>query len=72
MVCPNIKQNEGTLDRVIRVVIGSVALLAAYFWLGGTAQLVAYIVGAIALVTGLIGFCGIYTILGISTRPIKK
>lgn len=72
MVCPNIKQNEGTLDRVIRVMVGSVALLAAFFWLSGALQMVAYIVGAIALVTGLIGFCGIYAVFGISTCKTKK
>lgn len=72
MVCPNINQNEGTFDRVIRVIVGSVALLAAFFWLSGTLQVVAYIVGAIALVTGLIGFCGIYAIFGISTCKTKK
>ncbi len=72
MVCPNIKQNEGTFDRVIRVVIGSVALLAGFFWLGGTAQTIAYVVGIVALATGLIGFCGLYSIIGISTCKTKK
>jgi len=72
MVCPNIKQNEGTFDRVTRVVIGSVALLAGFFWLSGTLQTVAYVVGVISLVTGLIGFCGLYSIFGISTNNSKK
>lgn len=70
--CPLLQANEGTIDRVIRVVIGSATLLAGFFWLAGTWQTVAYIVGAIALITGLIGFCGLYKLLGISTCPIKK
>ncbi len=70
--CPFTQPNEGTVDRVIRVIIGSVALLAGFFWLAGTAATVAYIVGAIALATGLVGFCGLYKLLGISTCPIKK
>lgn len=66
------KQNEGTADRVIRVIISSMALLAAYFWLGGTAQIITYVVGVIGLVTGLVGFCGLYTIFGVSTCQVKK
>lgn len=68
----NIKQNEGVTDRIIRVIIGSVALVAGYFWLGGTVQTLAYIVGAISLVTGLVGYCGLYSIFGISTCKTKK
>ncbi len=67
-----LKQNEGLVDRVIRVVIGSVALLAGFFWLGGSIQVIAYIVGAVSLITGLVGFCGLYSIFGISTCPVKK
>lgn len=66
------KQNESTLDRIIRVIVGSVALVTGFFWLAGTAQIVAYVVGAIALLTGLVGFCGLYAILGVSTCKIKK
>lgn len=70
--CPIAQPNEGTIDRVIRVIIGSVALLAGFFWLTGTWQTIAYAVGIAGLATGLIGFCGLYKLLGISTCPIKK
>ncbi len=68
----NLKQNEGVTDRIIRVIIGAVALVAGYFWLSATAQTLAYIVGVISLVTGLVGYCGLYSIFGISTCKIKK
>jgi uncharacterized membrane protein HdeD (DUF308 family) len=70
--CPMLIQNESSTDRIIRVVIGIVALLAGAFWLTGVAQTVAYVVGVIALITGIIGFCGLYAIFGISTCPVKK
>ena len=70
--CPMLKQNESSTDRLIRVIIGIVALLAGLFWLSGTLQVVAYVVGAISLITGIIGFCGLYAILGISTKSVKK
>jgi len=66
------KINEGTTDRIIRVIIGSLVLVAGYFWLVGTAQIVAYVIGATALITGLVGFCGLYAIFGVSTCKIKK
>ena len=67
-----IKQNESPTDRIIRVIIGVVALLAGLFLLTGTLQVVAYVIGVIALVTGVIGFCGLYALLGISTAGSKK
>ena len=70
--CPMIKQNEGTLDRILRVIIGSIALLAGFFLLSGVAQIVAYVVGAVSLITGIVGFCGLYALIGVSTCPSKK
>ena len=70
--CPSLKQNEGIIDRVIRVIIGSVALVASFFWLAGMLQTIGYIIGVISLVTGLIGYCGLYSILSISTIKNKK
>lgn len=62
------KKNESTLDRIIRVVLG-IVLLALYFTgtVTGTLGIVFIVVGAIALITGAIGFCGVYALLKIST-----
>jgi len=66
--CPLMpKPNEGKIDRTIRIVLGIILLGLAFFSLSGTAQIVAEVVGAIALITGMLGFCGLYKILGIST-----
>jgi hypothetical protein len=62
------KQNVGKIDKIIRIVLAVVfAALAYYFkiwWL--------YIFAAAALITATIGYCGLYTILGINTCPVKK
>ncbi len=71
MTCPLLKQNESTTDRVIRVVIGIIALLVGYKMLNGIMQTIAYVIGAVALTTGVIGFCGLCALLGISTRKTK-
>ena len=61
------KQNIGTVDRLIRVIIGLVIITAGlYFesWWG--------LVGLLPIFTALIGWCGLYAVLGISTCKIKK
>ena len=71
LMCPMLKPNEGKTDRTIRIVLGVILLGLALFSLTGVAQIVAGVVGVIALVTGSIGFCGLYKILGISTVEKK-
>jgi hypothetical protein len=51
----NTCKNVGTVDRTIRVILGLIILLASvyynsYWW----------ILGAIILLTGFFGYCGIY------------
>lgn len=67
------KTNEGSADRIIRVVLGA-ALIAAYFLLpnllGGLNWLL--LIGIIPLLTGLVGWCPLYALFGMSTCPVKK
>ena len=65
-----IERNEGTLDRVVRLVIALNFFGWAYFGFTGVWAIVLYILGIAALVTSLIGYCGLYSILKINT--IKK
>lgn len=59
--------NEGTLDRALRVVAG-LALLS--LTVTGP-QTMWGLVGLVPLATGLVGFCPLYRIFGISTCPAK-
>lgn len=61
-------KNEGKVDRILRVALGLVVLSlvfvgpqTAWGW-----------VGAVPLVTGLIGNCPVYSIFGINTCGIKS
>ncbi len=63
--------NEGTTDRILRVTLGLAAILAGSFWLSGLAQIILVGVGIVALGTGAVGFCGLYTLFGINTCPMK-
>jgi hypothetical protein len=61
--------NEGTADRVIRVVAG-IALLALGWGevVTGTLGTVLKVVGFVPLLTGLSGWCPLYAITHFSTR----
>lgn len=62
------KLNEGAVDRVLRVLVG-VAVLSLVFigprtpwaWLG-----------IVPLLTGAIGFCPLYALLGVNTCGVPK
>lgn len=61
--------NEGSTDRIIRVVAGIVLL--ALGWgevVTGTLGTVFKVLGFIPLVTGVVGWCPLYAIASISTR----
>ena len=65
--------NESPIDRGIRIVIG--LALAAVGFAGVVAAPLVYatsVVAAIALVTGIVGFCPLYAILRFSTAPAKR
>ena len=61
-------RNEGTIDRVLRVVAGA-ALVSLVFVGPKTAW---GWIGVVPLVTGLLGNCPVYSLLGISTCPVKQ
>ena len=60
--------NEGTLDRVIRFVLG-IGILSLAF--AGPRSAWGYI-GVIPLVTGAVGFCPLYRMIGVSTCAAAK
>jgi hypothetical protein len=62
-------KNIGSLDRILRVVLGLSVLGAGYYfksWLG--------LIGLVPLLTALVSFCPLYPLVGISTckRPEGK
>lgn len=60
--------NEGVADRILRVLIGLAVVSLAFI---GPKTPWAYL-GLIPIVTGLLGSCPAYTLLGISTCPMKR
>jgi hypothetical protein len=63
--------NVGSIDRILRIVIG-LALLAGFFLNTEAAWRGLYLIGIIPLATGLFSTCPLYSLLGISTCPMRK
>ena len=66
------KTNESMTDRVIRVVIG-VVMIAIFFLFPGLLGAWNWLwwIGIVPLATGLIGWCALYQVFGISTNKAE-
>lgn len=64
-------KNVGSIDRVVRVVAGLVILSLFFLYPESQWRYVA-LIGIVPLLTGLMSSCPLYSILGISTCPMKK
>ncbi len=62
------KKNMGGADRIVRILVA--ALFAALYFGGyvtGTIGIVLLALGAVFVLTSLVGFCPLYTLFGIKT-----
>ena len=60
--------NEGTVDRVVRVIAGVVLLSLVFV---GPATPWGWI-GVVPLLTGIVGFCPLYRLVGLDTRSAAQ
>ncbi len=67
------KKNVGTIDRVIRGLLGIIAIAAyALGMLQGTLGIVALVAGIVLVGTAAIAWCPPYSMLGINTCGTKQ
>ena len=67
------KNNMGTTDRIIRTLI-AVVIAILYFTniITGTLGIVLLVLAVIFVLTSLVSFCPLYTLVGLSTCPVKN
>lgn len=66
------KINVGKFDKVIRILIAAIiSTLYITGILSGTLGVVLLLVGGVLLVTALVNFCPLYSLLGITSCPNK-
>ena len=61
-----LKQNEGNIDRALRIIVGLVLISMVFFGLKTNWGWI----GLIPLITGIVGSCPVYSVLGLNT--LKK
>lgn len=64
--------NVGSIDRIIRLIVGALLIAAPYFtsfalWSSGAARILIPVVGLVLITTALLRFCPAYRIIGAST-----
>jgi hypothetical protein len=65
--------NESSIDRIIRVIIGVAALVAAFaVGIGSVGGIILAVVGVVMFVTAAVGFCPIYRVFGLSTCKVPQ
>jgi Protein of unknown function (DUF2892) len=67
------KKNMGSTDRVIRLLMAGV--FATLYFTGTVSGTIGYVLLAFAgifVLTSMVSFCPLYTLLGFNTCPVKK
>jgi hypothetical protein len=67
------KTNVGNIDKIIRIIVA--IIFGVLYFTGtvtGTLGLVLVILGGVFVLTSLVGFCPLYSIVGLNTCPAKK
>ena len=69
----SLPRNEHPVDRIVRIIVGLGLFAAAAGAIAAPVSYLALAVAAIALVTGVVGFCPLYALLGVATRhPARR
>lgn len=64
-------KNVGSIDRLLRIVVGLV-VLSLFFIYPDASWRYWTLIGIVPLLTGLLSTCPLYSLLGMSTCPMKK
>ena len=62
------KNNVGKIDRIIRIIVGVILVGNVFYAL----QHPVGWLGVILIVTGIVGKCPLYSIIGINTKPLSE
>lgn len=67
------KKNMGNADRIIRILL-AVVMAVLYFThtVTGTFGIVLSVLAGVFVLTSLVSFCPLYTLIGLNTCPSRK
>ncbi|MHB1299789.1 MAG: YgaP family membrane protein [Burkholderiales bacterium] len=64
------KTNVGSVDKIVRVVVG-IGLLSLFFILEGNMRFLG-LIGIVPIATALMGWCPLYSVIGVNTCPLTE
>ncbi|MCB0997527.1 MAG: DUF2892 domain-containing protein [Acidimicrobiales bacterium] len=62
--------NEANWERVARVILGVVLIIVGFAAIGGTGGVILGIIGFVPLLTGLSGYCPLYSLFKFRTNKV--
>ncbi len=65
-------QNVGARDRLFRTLFGIFGMLLGFLFIQGAVGIIIGVLSLVCLVTGLVGWCGIYSLFGWSTLTARE
>ena len=67
------KKNMGNTDRLIRFILAAI-VAALYFTntITGTFGIILLVLASVFVLTSIVSFCPLYTLVGLNTCPAKK
>jgi hypothetical protein len=67
------RKNMSSADRMIRLIISAI-LIGLYFTnvVTGTVGIILLVLSGVFILTSFLSYCPLYSIVGISTCPVKK
>ncbi|MBX7125103.1 MAG: DUF2892 domain-containing protein [Cyclobacteriaceae bacterium] len=67
------KKNVGNVDRIIRIVLALImGILYFTGTVGGTVGLILLVLAGVFVLTSLVSYCPIYSLVGLNTCPKDK
>ncbi|MFZ8834789.1 MAG: YgaP family membrane protein [Candidatus Caldipriscus sp.] len=63
-------KNVGTVDKIVRVIAGILALVGVFLVSGTVLKVILGILAILMFFTAITGYCALYRVLGISTCPM--
>ncbi len=67
------KKNMGTVDRIVRILLAAVvAILYFNNTITGTLGIVLMVLAGVFVLTSIVSFCPLYSIVGLNTCSTKK
>lgn len=65
-------QNVGAMDRLFRTLFGIFGMLLGFLFIQDVVGIIIGVLSLVCLVTGLVGWCGIYSLFGRSTVTARE